>query len=535
MLVANWTMKQILIILILFSSFKLNAQENVQWSDLEARKGYVVSILPEDSNIFYTLRWSGGQVFGQYIISKHEDFKIVASMRIKLQVDQRIANFEGLKSIGGRLYVFLSDRFNGKNNLYIVGIAEDLATTGKPKLIASYDLDKSHKYGDFQVLQSSNEEYFGIVWELPGRGDNRTMYGFKVFDKNLEEINIGEYPLPFDKDLIVINAHHIANNGDYFLALTEFDDDEKKSYMRNRLRYKELHIYHISEDGLTDFVLDVKGQRVDAMAMTSDSSGIFTITGLYGQMEKRGVQGVFYQRVDMSTAAMISEGFKEFPNEFITQDWSEKDWKKQKKKEERGIIDEPQLFNYDMREAVILEDGSVVGTMEQYYVQVRSYSDMQSGQSSNTYYYYYNDIIVYRIDPAGNFEWIEKIPKFQVSTNDSGFYSSYESFTDNGKINFIFNDDLRNYDSSGMYAMKGSDVYAASYGRKNNTVAMVSMDVSTGEQIRRTFFDREEISALAVPKLFNVDDKHRQMLIYALWGRKEKFGIIMFDNPSLSE
>lgn len=519
-------MKSLIAIYFTLLSVISNAQENVQWSELNMRKGYVVNVLPHDSTTFFTLRWSGGQVFGHYQIAKHVGFKTVATIRIKLQVEQRIANFQGLKMIDGELYIFLSDRFDGKNNLYIKRVDHDLKTTGPAQLVASYDLEKSHKSGEFKVLQSSNKEFFGVVWELPGKGDNRTVYGFKVYDQSLNEINSGEYPLPFDRELVFINSHHIANNGDYFLALTEFDEGEKKSYLRNRLRYKALHIYHISEDGLTDFILQVKGQRVDAMAMTSDTNGIFTITGLYGQMEQRGVQGVFYQRVDMNSAKVMSEGFKDFPSEFITQDWSEKDWRRQKKREERGIVDEPQLFNYDMREAVVMNDGSVVGTMEQYYVQVRSYSDMQSGQSSSTYYYYYNDIIVYRIDPNGDFDWVEKIPKFQVSTNDSGFYSSYESFMENGKINFIFNDDLRNYDSSGVFVIKGGDVYAASYGRKNNTVAKVSMDIISGEQVRTTFFDKEEINALAVPKLFNVDERNCQILIYALWGRKEKFGRI---------
>lgn len=519
-------MKRFLLFFYVLFACALQAQEDVAWSKMELKKGHLINIVPVDSNLFYALRWTGGEMLGHYQISKHEHFEMVASARVRLQVYNQIANFESFKVIGGKPYLFLSDKTNGKNNVYLVEVASDLSSVGEPLLVASYDLDRSHKQGWFEIIQSRNQKFFSVVWELPGRSGNRDVYGFKIYNDKIEVVNDGEYPVPIDPELSIIHSHHISNAGDYFLALTEFDEGEKKSYIKNRLRYKALHIYHIAQDGLTDYVLEIDGRRVDAMAMTSDSSGMFTITGLFGKMEKRGVQGVFFQRVDLSAGTLIDEGFKDFPEEFIRQDWSEKDWKKQQKREERGVSEEPQLFNYDMREAVVLEDGSVIGTMEQYYVQIRSYADMQSGQSSSTYYYYYNDIIVYRIDKNGDFQWIQKIPKFQVSSNDAGFYSSYESYLEEGKIHFIFNDDTRNYDTLGRYAIKGSDVYAASYGRKNNTVALVSMDLETGDQIRRSFFDRDEIMALAVPKLFAVDDVHRQMFIYALWGRKEKFGRI---------
>ncbi|OFZ08080.1 MAG: hypothetical protein A3D92_09490 [Bacteroidetes bacterium RIFCSPHIGHO2_02_FULL_44_7] len=500
---------------------------DVKWSELNRRRGQLIDLLPKDSNDFYALRWSGAELFGSYQVTHHQNLKDVAHARIRLVVNQSMANFESAMVVGDQFVVFLSDRMDKKHSLYMQVFSDELVPTGDPVLLASFDLDRSHGKGWFNIVQSANEAYFAVVWEIPGRKDERDLYGFIIFDKLMNIVNDGEYPLPFDPELSVIHSHHISNTGDYFLAMTEYDEADKKAFSRVKVNFKALHIYHIAKDGLVDYTLDVAGKRVEAMAMTSDNNNIFTITGIYGNRDENGVLGVFYQRIDLVSGKKLDEGFKEFPKEFITEDWTERQVKKQKKREERGVDEGPQLYNYNMREATIMEDGSIVGTMEQIYIQVRSFADTRSGQSSSTYYYYYNDIIAYRIDPEGEFAWIDKVPKLQVSTNDGGPFSSYESFIADGKVAFIFNDDIRNYDESGKF-IDSTSLWTASYGRNKNAVALAEIDLLTGEQNRRTFFDRSEINALAVPKLFDVNYSTGEMILYSIWGSKEKFGILRF-------
>lgn len=500
---------------------------DLRWSELNRRHGQLIYLLPKDSGDFYALRWSGSASFGSYQVTHHKNLEDVAQARIRLVVNQTMASFESAMIVGDQFVVFLSNRFDKKHNLYMQVYSEELIATGAPVLLASYDLERSHGKGWFNIVQSPNEEYFGVVWEIPGRKEERDIYGFKIFDKQLNSINDGEYPLPFDPELSVIHSHYISNTGDYFLAMTEYDEAEKKVFSRVKLNFKALHIFHIAQDGLVDYTLDVAGKRVEAMAMTSDANNIFTITGIYGNRDENGVLGVFYQRIDLGTGNKLNEGFKEFPKEFITEDWTERQVKKQMRREERGVDEEPQLYNYNMREATIMEDGSIVGTMEQIYIQVRSFADTRTGQSSSTYYYYYNDIIAYRINPEGEFAWIEKVPKLQVSTNDGGPFSSYESFVDNGKVSFIFNDDIRNYDDTGKF-IDSTQLWTASYGRNKNAVALAEIDLLTGEQNRQTFFDRSEINALTVPKLFDVNYSTGEMILYSIWGSKEKFGVLRF-------
>ena len=66
----------------------------------------------------------------------------------------------------------------------------------------------------------------------------------------------------------------------------------------------------------------------------------------------------------------------------------------------------PQLYNYRMRDARVLKDGSIVASIEQYYVISRTYTDPRTGTSTASHLYYYNDIIAFKVGVSGGFDWL---------------------------------------------------------------------------------------------------------------------------------
>ena len=134
----------------------------------------------------------------------------------------------------------------------------------------------------------------------------------------------------------------------------------------------------------------------------------------------------------------------------------------------------------------------------------------------------------YKFKKNGGFDWVKKNKKYQVPTNDGGFYSSVASFHTDDKLVMLFNDNLRNYSESGDFINDNDRFYPTSYKKKTNTVAKVEIDLSTGEIDRRTYFDRKETKAYAVPKKFTVDYNKREMLMVLIYGKKEKYGVLSF-------
>ena len=283
----------VLIYLVFFAFFAKTQSYSIEWSEMISQQGRLVYLLPNKENNFYALRWVGGRILGTYQVSQHEELKITKKGKIKLVADKSIANFEGAKVIGDKLVVFLSDKQVGYNHFYMQKYDDELKPIGETVKLASYAMTKKRSKGWFNIEQSSNKQFFGVVWQVKGKKGERDLYGFKVFNNQLEIVNEGEYPLPFDPKSSTINAQHISNNGDYFMAVTEYEDKKATHFFKNYHTYKALHIIHINDDGLEDYKLDLGEKRVEAMSMHSDDKNIFTITGLYGKPDEAGVKGVF--------------------------------------------------------------------------------------------------------------------------------------------------------------------------------------------------------------------------------------------------
>ncbi|MFN5878502.1 MAG: hypothetical protein ACK44B_06540 [Flavobacteriales bacterium] len=498
----------------------------IDWSDMENSSGSMMEILPRKGKNFYALRYTGGAVMGTYKVSNHSNFKLTSTGKIMMKVESGMANFEGVEVIGGKLIVFLSDKREGINHIYMQEYSEECVPFGPSREMASYVLEKNSTRGSFNIISSRNKAFFGLVWEIPGRKEEKDRYGFKILDDELSEVSEGDYKLPFRGDLSLISEYYLSNTGDYFISVTEYSLQDDKKIFKGYMNYKAMHILHITPEGINDFRLDLKGKRVEAMSLSSDNDRVFTITGIYGEIAKAGVLGLFYLKLDYDKQAVIDEGSEEFSKDFIVQDWSERDKERAERREAKGW-GTPQLYSYVMRQTEVLGDGSIVGSLEQYYVQEVSYNDPRTAMVRTYFNYYYNDIIVFKVNPEGGYSWLKKINKYQVSTNDGGPYSSYARFLDQGKLCFIFNDHIKNYDDTGFF-IPGSKIYPANFTKKNNVVSIVKVNIIDGSTERKTFFDRKEIQALAVPKLFQIDYRSKEMLFYAVYGKKERFGLLSF-------
>ncbi len=527
------TTKILAMAMLLLSSTNLTAQGNVQWGDLEKSEGRLIDILPRNANDFFALRRSGkGSVFSKLMATRHVGMAAAAAGKFEIKVNGSPATYEGSAILGEKYVVFLSDKDkkSDQNSFFLQEYSNEIEPVGPTIELASYDMsDRKRRFqGDFKFRQSRDREYLAVIWTLPGQKDEEFSYGFRILNSKLETVSEGTYEVPFDQRRFAINSFYLSNTGDLFVTVTEYGEAEKKGLFKHVANQKATHIYQITEEGLDDMVIDLEGKRIRQMAVNSDNNQIFTIAGIYGEPDKGGVKGLFYLKLDFKNKEITTEGFDEFGDDFITQDWSDRQKNKMEKKKAKGKDVEPKLYNYSMRQVEVLDDGGIVGSMEQYYVVVNTYRDPRTGATTTTYTYYYNDIITFKVGPDGGFDWKEKLQKRQVSTNDGGYFSSYCRFLDGDKLYFIFNDNEKNYDESGDF-IDGDKLYNSTISKRKNVVAVVAVDLEDGAYTRKTFFSREDVESVAVPRLFNVDYVNKEVLLYTINGNKEKFGIMTIE------
>lgn len=516
----------LIICLCLLESTSFFSQKyDIQWGEVEREPNNLVAVLPISGSNFLSIRQSRRLL----TVAKHDNFSISATGKISTKLKGNVALFEDVKLVNNQLVVFLSDRREGKDLFFMQKYDNELNPSSDAVILASYELERGYSRGEYRVISSQNKKYFAVIWNVPGKKDIQDKYGFKVFDEKLVEISEGDYKLPFEGKLSEISEHYLSNTGDYFISVTEYSEPENKRLFKSFLNFKALHLFHITPELMDQFTVDLKGKRVETMTMNSDNNNLFTLSGVYGEALESGVAGLFYIRLDFEKDSILNQGFEKFDKNFITQDWSARQIEKAEKQEAKGR-GEPQLYNYRMRQSEILSDGSIVGSLEQYYVVTNTYYDGR-GNSRNTYTYYYNDIIAFKIGNSGGFDWLKKIDKQQVSANDGGPFSSYSRFVDGSKIVFIFNDNSDNYDVNGKFIQaSGGNIYAANFGLRKNVVALVTLDVYSGIVNRETFFSRDDVETIAVPKLFNVNYDRKEVLLYGINRRDERFGLLKLEN-----
>ncbi|MES2589360.1 MAG: hypothetical protein V4622_10290 [Bacteroidota bacterium] len=523
-------MKKILFLLLVSKVSFFFGQFDIKWSEMLPAKGRVLNVLPVSYSDFYTTRYMGPRMFQSLYISKHSNFAVTSKGKVTSKLEKGVGIVEGLSIINDVPVVFISDKKDGENTIYYQKYSNLCEPFGTPKEIISYKMPKGWKRkGEFYIYTSENKDFFCIDYEIPGSKEEKDKFGYKVLTSDFEVVSEGEYELPYESNMVSISNNYLSNTGDYFLAAKVYKNDGSKKMFKSRTNLDKVVLMHVTPSGLEEFDLEFKnGKTISDLTFSSDNNKIMSFTGLYGDDNSSGIKGVFFFQLNYAKKQITNEGWNEFGKDFITEGWSDRSKEKAEKRTAKGK-GEPELFEYDLRDIHTLADGSMIGMLEQYFVRVSTYTDPKTGTTTTTYTYYYNDLIVYKINKDGSFDWMKKIKKSQVSSNDGGYFSSVASFVSGNKLNILFNDNLKNYDEGGNFVDDNNRFYSTSYRKKTNTVSLVELDLEEGGFTRKTFFDRKDTKAYAVPKKFSVDYNKKEMLMLLVYGKKEKYGVLSFE------
>jgi hypothetical protein len=89
----------------------------------------------------------------------------------------------------------------------------------------------------------------------------------------------------------------------------------------------------------------------------------------------------------------------------------------------------------------------------------------------------------------------------------------------------IFNDNIRNYNDAGDFTSENG-IRSTNFNRRRNAVALVEIDLTTGNVSRKSIFNQKEINSMVLPKLFEVNRPNQELILYGVSGGRERFGIL---------
>ena len=322
---------------------------------------------------------------------------------------------------------------------------------------------------------------------------NYDKIGLHVFDENMNKIWGGEFTMPYTEQIMDNSDFSVDSKGNAYMLAKVYDSEKRKEKDKETgkagYHYEVLKFTKDSKQ-IIHTTINIDDYFIRETSLVENSLHEMIIACTYSKKSKgTGTDGVFLAMMDQSgKISKYKNGYYEFPLAELEKFESARSKRKMEKK------DDYEAPNIKVRYIDVEADGSVFIACEEYYVVENTYTDSH-GHTTTTYTYYYEDILGAKINAAGNFEWVRKIPKKQKGTNGyatlgfklisdaSGYYFLY---LDNKKNLELAEDDVPKYHVDGF----GGQV-------------MVSRLDPAGVLSKEIVFDTREEDVMIFPRRFS--------------------------------
>ena len=493
----------------------------------ESKKSTLSDVIAFDQSGIYVSKFKRKGLAGIEYVLEHFDAKLNKTKSEVLNLgdkkDKRV--LEQMIHFNDVLYVFSSKSLNDikKNILYVETInKKTLRTNNDLKKISEIDFqDKSRRNdGDFMYSVSRDSSKILIYNSLPFEKKENGKFGLHVFDQQLNLLWEDNITLPYEDKLFGVEDYQVSNEGNVYV-LGKIYNENRKSYKRGKPNFKHRILsYNPQSNNNKEYPVEIEEHFITDMKIAIDDNENIVCAGFYSELGTMSINGSYFIKIDGDSKEIITKNFKEFGLDFITQNMTKRQEKKTRKKADKNK--KVELYEYDLDNIILKEDGGALLIGEQYFVNVVTTPVVDANGVTSyrtTYYYHYNDIIVVNISTEGEILWTEKIPKRQVSSNDGGFYSSYSLGIIEDKLYFIFNDNPKNL----FYKGEGK-VYK--FTRKESLVVVVELN-SDGKQSREALFSTREANVIIRPKVCEQINSN-EIILFGQKKKKQRFAKVSF-------
>jgi hypothetical protein len=424
-----------------------------------------------------------------------------------------------------RIWLFATEYLKKEDleNLYSIEIDKNTgAVIGEWQLIKSWVKTNKKQNVDIEITPNADNSKYIISNYLNADGSHQ--FEVSMHDKNFKPQG-KSFPLKneFDpkyvkiSDLIFTKTNHIV------LLAKEYEDVPFKRRTKREFKENVIRVY------------DMKGKLLHKLkasqnnlylheSKTTEMDGVVYMVANYGASRGAEVTGTIVQILNPETGQIITSTSQSIDTKVLENNTTETDdpeekkaiekEEKEKKKEEDNSISALWFskFNRD-------SDGSTYTFSEEkkvYHYTVTRQSTNGTGAARNTVYTSrdYADIdcknmVINKLDKAGNAVWRIVIPKFQRETHDGWLYlsdldrlgnfqesfsyiprySSFFSFQTKNKIYVILNDHKKN---ENVTQLNQSIKKAYAYGKNTNTYT-IEIDKATGTIKRNVLFNNKDL------------------------------------------
>ena len=244
--------------------------------------------------------------------------------------------------------------------------------------------------------------------------------------------NIVKSPVSL-QNMSLEEIHYSLNAPVYLLCDYGFDKGSTRQDNTDLVNHKyAIWGYDPKKELLKEFDIRLKNRWINGISLSFNSKLELVVTGFMNETRHHAINGVFSLHISPEMTVEHSSFYKykkAFYRKFV----------EPKKAEKMKELDDIRLRN-----CLILSNDSYFLLGEHFYHFTERNYDPRTNITTTTENYNYNSIVVAYFDANGNHLWTDKVPKYQQSINDYGYYSSFSVMKHDQSIFLFFNDSDRN-------------------------------------------------------------------------------------------
>ncbi|MCW3120296.1 MAG: hypothetical protein JWM28_4378 [Chitinophagaceae bacterium] len=438
-----------------------------------------------------------------------------------------------------RMFVFASDYEKREKTLTIFG-AEVNKNSGELSgdwiMITSFQKEEKKDDINFKLALNADSSKMVVISSIEGREKNE--YTIQEFDKTLKPtakpVTItNEFdPKTFQLEdvLYTLNKKKILVGRIY-----EYQEGKKKKDKFLDFANYNIRLYDEKGKQQKEINTNVNGRWLNSTKLVQEKNNDVVLAAFFSN-QRRGktIDGMLVQRINPVSGEVITTSEKQINHSLLTGDpdpsdeeSDEKESRAERKERERldKIIDEGDAFSKYMRFQNIFytnDDGLIV-VAEKYHHYIYTLRSYASGTgtsparwTSTTYSVYEcGDLLMCKIDKAGNIGWMRVLPKAQREVIQIGystgfgfpgyfdpsnrpFYAGFGTLQTNNAIQILFNDNPRN----ATVTQPGQKIKSVRHFGKSDCF-IIKVDVADGKAERRMFFTNADVPT-SMPRLGSV-------------------------------
>ena len=365
--------------------------------------------------------------------------------------DNEILAFEPVEILTLNDAVFLVSIANNKIDKTRLLVAHGVALNGELGQIILLDTLQTVKpvHTEFHLVIDSSEANLLVIQPLPFESFHNQKIKVKKFDFSLEQNWHSNFELPYKDKNMHIEQFYFDGNEKFVLLARQIVGIPVD--LPNQV--KENNKYHVigynHETGkLNEIELKLKDKWIRSLKLFANDNKI-VVCGYYSNENNQDVNGVFNLLLNSDYEITNAQLQKINTNELTGQN-----------------SNDLQLSNLLALSLIQFESGKMVLVGERHYKEVSPRYDARTDLTSYSDMYHYHEVVVTLFDDNGDVIQHFLIPKYQVTNNDYGVFSSVFVAQSKNRVHIFYNDTERNMELSVSNSsnVKGMTNYRKNYG-----------------------------------------------------------------------